>query len=251
MSGKVWIVGAGPGDPKLITVRGLECLRRAEVVVYDRLLDPALLDEAPAAAERIYVGKEHDNHAVPQARIQELLALHAERGKRVVRLKGGDPFVFGRGAEEAAFLRAHGIELELVPGVSSAVAVPEAAGIPLTHRGVASSFAVATGHLCGLEPGVDYAALLRAAGTLVILMGVRSLPRIAAQLRDAGIDLTTPVAIVENGTHPDERITVSTLQHVERDAAGARSPAVIVIGAVVALRDAIDETALAASRVGF
>ena len=142
MSGKVYIVGAGPGDPRLITVRGLECIRAADVVVYDRLVDPALLDEAPHDAERVYVGKEPDHHALAQERIHELVAMHAGLGRTVVRLKGGDPFVFGRGGEEAAFLAERGIAYEIVPGVTSAIAVPACAGIPVTHRGISSSFAV-------------------------------------------------------------------------------------------------------------
>lgn len=237
MSGKVYIVGAGPGDPRLITVRGLECIRAADVVVYDRLVDPALLDEARHDAERVYVGKEPDNHALGQERIHELVAMHAGLGRTVVRLKGGDPFVFGRGGEEAVFLAERGIPYEIVPGVTSAIAVPAFAGIPVTHRGIASSFAVVTGHGCGLDPGVDYAALLQSAGTVVILMGVRNLPKIVEQLRVAGIDPATPVALVANGSYPDQRTVVSRLDAVVAEARDVRSPAVIVVGRVVGLRE--------------
>ncbi len=175
--GTVALVGAGPGDPGLMTVRGLELLRRAQVVVYDRLVDPRLLDEAPRA-RRIFAGKASGHHALPQEQINALLILHARRGRRVVRLKGGDPFVFGRGGEEAEALAGARIPFEVVPGVSSALAAPAYAGIPVTHRGVASSFTVVTGH--GSAPGqgssVDWARLARASDTLVVLMGVESLP---------------------------------------------------------------------------
>jgi uroporphyrin-III C-methyltransferase len=235
--GRVYIVGAGPGDPRLITVRGLECIRSADVLVHDRLVSTALLDQAPAAAERIYAGKEPHDHSVDQARIHDLLALHAEQGRTVVRLKGGDPFVFGRGGEEAAFLASRGIPFEVVPGVTSAVAVPALAGIPLTQRGVAASFAVATGHACGGAGGPDYAALLRGAGTLVILMGVRSLPAIVQQLRSGGAAGDTPVALISNGSRAEQRVVVSTLASVVEDARDAAPPGVIVIGEVVRLRD--------------
>src|SRR5262249_17602920 len=181
--GTVALVGAGPGDPGLMTVRGLELLRRAHVVVYDRLVHPGLLEEAPRA-RRIFAGKESGHHALPQERINALLIMHARRGRRVVRLKGGDPFVFGRGGEEAEALARAGIPFEVVPGVSSAVAVPAYAGIPLTHRGVASSFAVVTGHEEAGKPesSVDWARLARSVDTLVILMGLKSLSRIAREL---------------------------------------------------------------------
>jgi len=170
--GVVALVGAGPGDPGLMTVRGLALLRRAEVVIYDRLVDPRLLAEAPRA-RRVFAGKASGDHALPQERINALLVMHARRGRRVVRLKGGDPFVFGRGGEEAEALAAAGVPFEIVPGVSAAVAAPAYAGIPLTHRGVASSFAVVTGHEgCGkTRAGVDWARLATAVDTLVVLMG--------------------------------------------------------------------------------
>src|SRR5262245_48458572 len=168
--GTVALVGAGPGDPGLITVRGLQLLRRAQIVVYDRLVHPSLLDEAPRA-RRLFAGKASGHHALPQEQITALLILHARRGRRVVRLKGGDPFVFGRGGEEAEALVRAGIPFEVVPGVSSAVAVPAYAGIPLTHRGVASSFAVVTGHeeVNKLRSSVDWARLARSVDTLVVL----------------------------------------------------------------------------------
>ena len=237
--GTVALVGAGPGDPGLMTVRGLELLRRAHVVVYDRLVDPRLLDEAPRA-RRIFAGKASGNHALPQERINALLIMHARRGRRVVRLKGGDPFVFGRGGEEAEALAHARIPFEVVPGVSSAVAVPAYAGIPLTHRGVASSFAVVTGHeRPGGESSVDWARLARASDTLVVLMGVESLPRITRALIAHGRPAATPVALVRWGTTSAQETVTGTLGDIAARAARARlePPVVIVIGDVVALRD--------------
>jgi uroporphyrin-III C-methyltransferase len=235
--GKVYIVGAGPGDRRLITVGGIERLRAADVVLYDRLVDPTLLDEARPEAVRIFVGKEAGHHTLPQAAIHALLEEHARAGREVVRLKGGDPFVFGRGSEEAAYLVERGIPFEIIPGVTSAVAVPAFAGIPVSHRGIARSFSVATGHASSVEPEPDYAALVRAAGTLVILMGVDNLPRIAARLLEGGIEGSMPIAVIENGTRPDQRTIVSTLAGIAAAARDARPPAVVVVGEVVRLRD--------------
>ncbi len=237
--GTVALVGAGPGDPGLMTVRGLELLRQAHVVVYDRLVDPGLLDEAPRA-RRIFAGKASGNHALPQEQINALLIMHARRGRRVVRLKGGDPFVFGRGGEEADALVRARIPFEVVPGVSSAVAVPAYAGIPVTHRGVASSFTVVTGHesASGRQSSVDWARLGRSADTLVVLMGVESLPRIARELIAHGRPATTPVALVRWGTTSAQETLTGTLRDIAGRAARARleAPVVIVIGEVVALR---------------
>jgi len=232
--GKVYIVGAGPGDPRLITVRGQECLREADAVVYDRLIDPELLREARRGAELIYVGKESGKHPWPQERINELLAELAANGKIVTRLKGGDPFVFGRGGEEAAFLSENGIAVEIVPGVSSCIAAPAFAGIPVTHRGLSNSFAVVTGHprISGEE--IDYPALYRAAGTLVVLMGVERRTEIAKSLLDGNVDPSTPVAIIEQCSRAGQKITVTDLLNIGADCASVRSPAVIVIGKTVA-----------------
>jgi len=240
--GTVALVGAGPGDPGLMTVHGLELLRRAEVIVYDRLVDPRLLDEAPRA-RHIFAGKASGHHALAQERINALLIGQARRGWRVVRLKGGDPFVFGRGGEEAAALARARIPFEVVPGVSSAVAVPAYAGIPLTHRGVASSFTVVTGHASasGDPSSVDWARLALSADTLVVLMGVESLPRIARELIAHGRRATTPVALVRWGTTTAQETVTGTLGEIAVRAARARlePPVVIVIGDVVALRDRI------------
>ncbi len=243
--GVVYLVGAGPGDPELLTLRGLRCLRQADVVVYDRLVDARLLDEAPAAARRVFAGKGPGRQALRQEEINALLVRQARAGRVVVRLKGGDPFVFGRGGEEALACAAAGVAWEAVPGVSSAASVPGLAGIPLTHRGVAAGFAVVTGHSAG-EDDLDWGALARV-DTLVVLMGAARLGEIAALLRAHGKPPETPVAVVENGTHPDERVLTGTLADVAEiaAAAGLASPAVIVVGEVVRLRSALAPTAAA------
>ncbi len=235
--GMVYLVGAGPGDPRLITVLGLDCLRRAEVVVYDRLISPALLDEAPPRAERIFVGKAAGEHAARQEEINELLVTHGRAGRIVVRLKGGDPFVFGRGSEEALACAEAGIPWEVVPGVCSAIAVPARAGIPVTHRELAGGFAVVTGH-CAEGDRQDWAALARVE-TLMILMGLGRLPEIAASLLFHGRGADTPVAVIAQGTLPGERIVVATLGTIAGDVAqaGLKAPATIVVGAVVEVRE--------------
>jgi uroporphyrin-III C-methyltransferase len=237
--GIVYLVGAGPGDPELITVRGLRCLRQADVVVYDRLVDARLLAEAPPAARRVYAGKSPGRQALRQQEIDALLVRQARAGRVVVRLKGGDPFVFGRGGEEALACAAAGVAWEAVPGVTSAVAVPGLAGIPLTQRGVAASFAVVTGHCAGADR-LDWAALARVE-TLVVLMGAARLGEITALLARHGKPLDTPAAIVENGTREDERVLTGTLGDIAEiaAAAGLASPATLVIGEVVRLRQAL------------
>jgi uroporphyrinogen III methyltransferase/synthase len=265
-AGSVAIVGAGPGDPRLITVRGLQLLRSADVVVHERLVDSRLLDEAPPHAVRIFAGKETGHHAIPQEEINALLVTWARRGRRVVRLKGGDPFVFGRGAEEVAALATAGVPLEVVPGVSSAIAVPEAAGIPVTCRGIASSVAIVTGHREGSDPGggaegeptmrcgdgptVDWSRLATAADTLVILMGLGNLGAIARALIAAGRPADTPVALVRAGTTAEQETVVGTLGDIEGRAVEARleAPVVIVVGQVVALRERLCGLATAVHR---
>jgi uroporphyrin-III C-methyltransferase len=241
MRGTVYLVGAGPGDPGLITVRGLAVLRQATVVIYDRLVHPALLAEAPASAQRLYVGKEAGAHCLPQAQINHLLIAYARRGETVVRLKGGDPFVFGRGGEEAVAVAAAGIPFVIIPGVSSAIAVPAYAGIPVTHRKFASSFAVITGHEEDEKTAatVNWAGLATAVDTLVVLMGVRSLPRIAGQLLAAGRPRDTPVALVRRGTTGEQETLIGTLGTIAQRAKAARlePPVVAVIGEVVTLHE--------------
>jgi uroporphyrin-III C-methyltransferase len=237
--GNVAIVGAGPGDPKLITVRGLELLRGADVVVHDRLVSGKLLDEAPPEARRVFVGKACGAQAMPQSEINALLIAQARSGHRVVRLKGGDPFVFGRGGEEALALAEAGVPFEVVPGVSSAVAVPAAAGIPLTHRGVASSFAVVTGHRqAGADDRIEWERLARGVDTLVVLMGLGNLPAITRELIAHGRDPATPAALIERGTTEAQRTVTATLATLADAAQAARleAPVLAVIGDVVSLR---------------
>jgi len=239
-AGTVFLVGAGPGDPGLLTLRGRDVLRTAHVVVYDRLVNPVLLDHAPATALRILAGKVAGGHGWPQERITATLVGHARAGRRVVRLKGGDPFVFGRGGEEAEALAAAGIPFEVVPGVSSAVAVPAYAGIPLTHRELASSFAVVTGHEADGKPArVDWAGLATAVDTLVVLMGLKALPDIVAELMRHGRPAETPAALVRWGTTDAQLTVTGTLADIARRAEAARlePPVVLVVGEVVRLRD--------------
>ena len=239
--GSVALVGAGPGDPGLLTVRGLERLRQAEVIVYDRLVNPALLDEAPPATLRIFAGKLAGEHALGQDEINDLLIVHARAGRSVVRLKGGDPFVFGRGGEEAEALARAGLPFEVVPGVSAAVAVPAYAGIPLTHRGLASSFAVITGHEDPAkgESAVEWERLATAVDTLVVLMGATMLPAIVDKLLAHGRSPETPVALIRWGTTEAQTTLVARLDLIvdQARAAGLRPPVVAVIGDVVGLRE--------------
>ena len=233
--GRVVLVGAGPGDPELITVRGLRRLQQADTVVFDRLVDPALLQEARPDARLIDVGKAPGRPGLGQEGIEALLVAEARGGALVVRLKGGDPFVFGRGGEEVAACRAAKVPCEVVPGVTSVVSAPAAAGIPLTHRGLAASFAVITGHLAD-DRSPDWASFA-AVDTLVILMGVARLGEISAGLVAAGRSVSTPAALVERATRCDQRILHCTLGELPRRAVawGARSPATLVVGEVARL----------------
>ncbi|GAA2162641.1 uroporphyrinogen-III C-methyltransferase [Pedococcus bigeumensis] len=236
--GRVALVGGGPGAEDLITVRGRALLAAADVVVTDRLGPRGLLRTLGSDVEVVDVGKTPGNHPVSQERINELLVHHARLGRRVVRLKGGDPFVLGRGGEEAMHCLAHGVPVEVVPGVTSAVSVPAAAGIPVTHRGVAASFVVASAHE-GADHVLAAAADAAPDATLVLLMGVTRLAETAAALVAAGRPSDTPVALVERGWTPEQRTTTTTLAAAAADAeaAGVRAPAVVVVGQVVALRE--------------
>ncbi|MCC6381189.1 MAG: uroporphyrinogen-III C-methyltransferase [Dehalococcoidia bacterium] len=239
--GRVWIVGAGPGDPGLLTLAAARALSHADVVLYDALAAPALLRHAPPAAELVYVGKRAGSHALPQAEIEGLLVEHARAGKQVVRLKGGDPFVFGRGGEEALACRRAGIPFTVVPGVSSVVAAPAYAGIPVTHRGLASAFMAITGSGAAAEAdSVDWEAAARA-DTLVILMGVATLAFAMERLQAAGRDPGTPAACVRWGTRPDQQVVVGSVGTIASRAAAAKleSPVVTVVGAVVGLAEAL------------
>ncbi len=238
--GMVYLVGAGPGAEDLITLKGLHCLKKADVVLYDRLSGAPLLKAVPETAEFIDVGKKPNHHPVPQEEINRLLVEKAQAGHVVVRLKGGDPFVFGRGGEEALALQEAGIPFEIVPGISSSIAVPAYAGIPVTHRYLSASFHVITGHEDPEKGGdsVDYGALARLSGTLIFLMGVSQLPYITQQLLENGKNPYTPVALVHRGTTPQQKTVTGTLENiVERvKAAELKPPCVIVIGDVVALQ---------------
>lgn len=248
--GTVYLVGAGPGDPGLITVKGLEILRSADVVVYDRLVPRQLIDEAPPWAERIFAGKSSYEHRVGQDAINALLIDRARRGRVVVRLKGGDPFVFGRGAEERDALHAKGVAAHVVPGVTSAIAVPAAAGIPVTDRRYASGFGVVTGHECdGDSSDLDWSALARLP-TLVVLMGLRALPEIAARLIGHGANPDTPAAVIASGTMETERRVVGTLETIAdlvREAE-LEPPATVIVGEVVRLSGQDAATTFAPSR---
>lgn len=235
----VALIGAGPGDPGLLTLRGAALLGEAEVIVHDRLIPPELLDLAPADAELIDVGKA-PGASTPQREIIDTLIELGRSGRRVVRLKGGDPFVFGRGAEESEALRRAGVAVEVIPGVTAAIAAPAAAGIPVTDRRFASAFAVAAGHECEGESDLDWAALARIP-TLVFLMGLRGLPRITAELLGHGAAPETPAAVIENATLPSQRTVVGTLATIADLAArvGLEPPATLVVGDVVRVPDAL------------
>lgn len=232
---RVYLVGAGPGDPELLTIKAARLLQQADVVLYDRLVNPQILTMARPGAELVYVGKEDGCAQETQRRIFAELALNALRGRLVIRLKGGDPMVFGRGGEEWAFLSNLGVAVEVVPGISSAFALPALASIPLTARGVARSFAVATGHAKEGE-AQDWSGF-RDVDTLVILMGVKHRAAIAAALIAAGRDAAEPCAFIENGCLPQEQVLVSHLGAVAAGHCEVASPAVWICGEVVALRD--------------
>jgi uroporphyrin-III C-methyltransferase len=246
--GRISIVGAGPGDPELITVRALVRIRSAEVLVYDRLVDPALIDEAPPTAERVFAGKARGFAALEQHEIEALLIARAYAGKHVVRLKGGDPYVFGRGGEEVASLVAAGIPVEVVPGVSSALAVPASAGIPVTHRELSSSLTIVTGHEDPAKPeaAVDWDWLAASTGTLVILMGLSQLPSIRDRLIAGGRSPETPAAAIAGGTRSDQRVVTASLADLPEVVAAAQlvAPALVVVGDVVRCRELLAPSAL-------
>jgi len=238
--GEVVLVGAGPGDPGLITRHGLQCLRRAEVVVYDHLAAPELLDEAPVEAERIFAGKQAGGPSMDQEQINALLLDKAGAGRFVVRLKGGDPFVFGRGGEEALALREAGIPFSVVPGVTSAVAAAAYAGIPVTHRGLATSFEVVTGHPArGAVALVDWKRVANGADTLAVYMGVGRMAEITRMLVDGGRPAEMPAAVVQSGTMPEQVTVTGTLGDIAERAreAGIRPPAVLLVGRVTGLHE--------------
>lgn len=239
--GKVYLIGAGPGDPGLLGLKAKECLQKADAVVYDRLADPRILAFAGKNAEMIYVGKASANHTMRQPDINKLLVNLAAEGKTVARLKGGDPFVFGRGGEEALELKEAGLPFEFVPGVTSAIAVAEYAGIPVTHRHVATSFAVITGHEDPTkgESTINWKGLATSVDTLVFLMGVENIEKISSQLIANGRSADCPAAVIRWGTHPEQRTLITSLGRAAADVrtAGMKPPAIFLVGEVVRLRE--------------
>jgi uroporphyrin-III C-methyltransferase len=239
--GKVYLIGAGPGDPDLITRKGLRHIQSADVIIYDRLIPIELLDEAHPDAELIDAGKKPQKHRLSQDLINEAIIKQALEGKKVVRLKGGDPLIFGRGSEEALACHEYGIYFEIVPGISSSYAVPAYAGIPLTHRNVSSSFTIITGHEDPSKPdtSINYEALAKIGGTIVILMGVKNLPIITEQLLSHGLHPETATAIIEWGTSQHQRTYVGTVETIASIAQEhhIQPPAITVIGEVVKLRE--------------
>jgi len=239
-TGKVYIVGSGPGDPGLITVRAVQCIKRSDVIVYDYLMGREILRYASADARLIYVGKEGGDHTMSQERINQILVEEAKAGNRVARIKGGDPFVFGRGGEEAQALNREGIPFEIIPGVTSAIAAPAYAGIPLTHRNITSTAAFVTGHEDPTKKGSDIDwEKIASIGTIVFLMGVKNLPTIVANLVEKGRDPETKVALIRWGTTPGQETLTGTLGTIVRLAGekGFKPPAVFVVGDVAGLRE--------------
>jgi uroporphyrin-III C-methyltransferase/precorrin-2 dehydrogenase/sirohydrochlorin ferrochelatase len=238
-TGKVFLVGAGPGDPELLTLRASRLLQEADVVLHDNLVSPAILALLPPATERVYVGKERDNHALPQEEINALLVRLAREGKRVVRLKGGDPFIFGRGGEEIDTLAAEGVPFEVVPGITAALGVASYAGIPLTHRDYAQACVFVTGHLKDGTMDLDWAALARPRQTIVVYMGLLGLPTLCARLIEHGAPPDLPVAVVQQGTTARQRVVTGTLATLPALAAAAnlRPPTLTIVGNVVLLRE--------------
>jgi len=238
--GQVYLVGAGPGDPELITVKAHRLLSSCDALVYDSLVPQALLDLVPEGCECRFVGKRRGHHSVPQPKINAVLLELAERHQRVVRLKGGDPFLFGRGGEEAAHLVSRGVPVEVVPGVTAGIAAPAYAGIPVTHRRAGSSVTFVTGHeeIDKGRPGVDWRGLARSSDGLVIYMGLHNLRRIGEELMAGGLEPSTPAAAIQQGTVQGQQILLASLGELadQVEAAALASPAIIVIGAVVAQR---------------
>ena len=239
--GKVFICGAGPGDPKLVTVRAMEVLNNCDVVLYDRLVCKDLINEIPAKCEKIYVGRAVGDSTAHQDVTNDLMVEHAKNGRRVVRLKGGDPFIFGRGAEEAEYLFKHNIDFEIIPGITSAIGSAAYAGIPLTHRRFSSSVAIVTGHEDPKkrEPTVKWDKLAKSVNTIVILMGVEELEHISYKLIKAGMNKKSDAAVIENGTTMKQRIVKGNLSNIAEIAREnkMKPPAIIIIGKVVSLQE--------------
>ncbi|MBU1657608.1 uroporphyrinogen-III C-methyltransferase [bacterium] len=235
---KVYLTGAGPGDLELMTVKALRVVREADVIIYDRLANPDILQEAKSGCEFVYVGKEDGRHIMPQDDINEAIYQNALKYETVVRLKGGDPFVFGRGGEEAAYLYERGVKFEIIPGITSAISAPAYAGIPVTHRGVAVSFRVVTAHE---SPNKKESQIpwenFKTDDTIVFLMGLHNLPKITKKLIEIGKNKDYPCAVISKGTTKDQLVVVGTLENIVEKAEGVPTPALIIVGKVVELRE--------------
>ena len=236
--GKVYLTGAGPGDIELLTIKALKIIQKADVIIYDRLANEELLKKAKDGAKFIFVGKEDRKHTLPQDQINELLYQEALKNDIVVRLKGGDPFVFGRGGEEGIYLKSKGIEFEVIPGITSAISVPAYAGIPVTHRGVAVSFRIVTGHEA---PNKEYSQIpwesFKADETIIFSMGLHNIEQIVSNLIKIGKDENTPVAVISKGTMKEQKVIVGDLSNIVNKAKQLPTPALIVVGKVVKLRE--------------
>ncbi len=238
-AGEVYLVGAGPGNPDLLTFRALRLMQQADVVVYDRLVSPPILEMCRRDADRIYVGKERDKHAVPQDEINLLLARLALEGKRVLRLKGGDPFIFGRGGEEIETLREHGVAFQVVPAITAAAGVASYAGIPLTHRDYSQALVFVTGHLKDNSMDLDWDMLARPRQTIVVYMGLKGLSHLCAKMMEHGLAPDTPIAVVQQGTTLNQKVVIGALSNMPEkvEAAALKAPTLIIIGQVVRLHD--------------
>ena len=243
MKGKVFIVGAGPGDPKLITLKAVEAVKSADVVLYDRLVSKKIIGMIPKRAEKVYVGRDVGDDYTHQDTTNDLMVRYAKAKKRVVRLKGGDPFIFGRGGEEAEYLKEHNVSYEIVPGITSGIGSAEYSGIPLTHRDYASSVVFVTGHEDAKKKKgtVNWKKLASSVDTIVIMMGLSRLDAISRDLISGGLDKKTPVAVIQNGTTPEHRIVKGTLANIAAKvrAAKVRPPSIVIIGKVVSLSEKI------------
>jgi len=236
--GKVYLTGAGPGDIELLTLKALRVIKEADVIIYDRLANPDILEEAKSGCEFVYVGKEDGRHIVPQDDINEVIYQNALKHENVVRLKGGDPFVFGRGGEEALYLHERGVAFEVIPGITSAISAPAYAGIPVTHRGVSVSFRVVTGHESPTkkESQIPWDTF-KTDDTIVFLMGLHNLPKIAKKLIGIGKPLDYPCAVISKGTTKNQSVVVGTLENIVAKTQDVPTPALIVVGRVVELRE--------------
>lgn len=236
--GKVYLTGAGPGDIELLTLKALRVIKAADVIIYDRLANPDILEEAKSGCEFVYVGKEDGRHIMPQDDINETIYQNALKHENVVRLKGGDPFVFGRGGEEAIYLLQRDVKFEIIPGITSAISAPAYAGIPVTHRGVAVSFRVVTGHE---SPNKKVSQIpwdnFKTDDTIIFLMGLHNLPQISKKLMEIGKSADYPVAVISKGTTKDQSVVVGTLENIVEKAKDIHTPALIVVGRVVELRE--------------